>query len=66
MFFLFLSAKKLGLKWPEEEDLDLNPKDGVRIWAYDTEEQEKADLLVWKTHVKKRRKRIPDERNFFD
>ena len=64
MLFFFLSAKKLGLKWPEKDDLDLNPMDGLRIpneeYKKDKEYYE-ADFKRWKMHVRKRRLRIPDE-----
>ena len=54
----------MGLKWPEEEDLDLNPKHGIKTPRYNTEEEKEAALQMWRTHVHKRQKRIPNERNF--
>ena len=62
----FLSAKKLGLKWPEKDDLDLNPMDGLRIpnEEYKKDKEYEADFKRWRTHVRKRRQRIPDERKF--
>ena len=64
MCVFFFSAKRLGLKWPEEEDLDLNPKHGITTPRYKTEKEKKAGLKMWRTHVHKRKRRIPNERNF--
>ena len=39
----------------------MNPKDGVRIPDYETEEEYDAGFEAFKTHVRKRKARIPNE-----
>ena len=57
----------MGLKWPEECMIPLHRGDGVLVPKYPTTEAAKKAMVAYKTHCRKRRARMPNERklNFF-
>jgi len=62
-----LSAKRLGLEWPEIEHLDLNPEDGlnaIKKGTFTTNAEYEKVFKTWRMHVRKRRARIPSEGKF--
>ena len=51
----------MGLKWPEEEDLNLDPMDGLKPPEYPTKDAYDKGLKAYIKHVKLRKERIPNE-----